>query len=212
MVDQGASQGFPAKRVGAFLTRPYRLPTYSVDCTGAMTSTPPANAYRGQPAALACFALESAMDELALRLGLDQVDLRLRNLRLEGDPDPAGGVWPRTVGRECLEAARPLLMRLGPHAGLEYGVWDGYEGSAVAGCRLDPDGSLTVQVGTPDISGTHTSLAMLAADVFGLPLARVSVELGNSLSAPYGPAAGELLVDRLPRCVKVRGPPCRRRW
>jgi len=107
VVDQGAGQGFSAKRLGAFLTRPYRLPTYGVDCTGAMTNTPPANAYRGQPAAITCFAVESAMDELALRLGLDQVDLRLRNLRLEGDPDPAGGLWPRTGGRECLEAARP---------------------------------------------------------------------------------------------------------
>jgi len=69
VVDQGAGQGFSAKRAGAFLTRPYRLPTYCVDCTGAMTNTPPANAYRGQPAAITCFAVESSMDELALRLG-----------------------------------------------------------------------------------------------------------------------------------------------
>jgi len=60
-------------------------------------------------------------------------------------------------------------MRLGPGAGLAYGVWDGYEGSAVAGCRLDPDGSLTVQVGTPDISGTHTSLASLRPTSSGSP-------------------------------------------
>ncbi len=190
VVDNGAGPGFPASRVGEFLTRPYSLAAYRVACVGAMTNTPPANAYRGQPSALACFALESAVDELALRLGAYPVDLRLRNLRSEGEPDPSGGTWPRVGGRECLEAARPLLAELGPEAGLAYGVWDGYEGAAAAGCRLNPDGSLTVQVGTPDISGTHTALAMLAADAFGLPLERVSVELGDSGSAPRGPAAG----------------------
>jgi CO/xanthine dehydrogenase Mo-binding subunit len=190
VVDQGAGPGFPANRVGAFLTRPYRIPAYRADCSGAMTNTPPANAYRGQPGALACFALESAMDELAARLGRDPIDLRLANLRREGDPDPAGGTWPRTGGRECLEAARPHLAKLGPGAGVAYGVWDGYEGGAAASCRLDPDGSLTVQVGTADISGTHTTLAMIAADALGLGLDRVSVELGDSASAPYSLGAG----------------------
>jgi CO/xanthine dehydrogenase Mo-binding subunit len=190
VVDNGAGPGFPANRVGAFLTRPYSLPTYRAECSGAMTNTPPATAYRGQPGALACFALESAMDELAARLGKDPIDLRLDNLRREGDHDPAGGTWPLTGARDCLEAARPLLAKLGPSAGLALGVWDGYEGGAAASCRLDPDGSLTVQVGTSDISGTHTTLAMIAADALGLDLDHVSVELGDSASAPHSLAAG----------------------
>jgi CO/xanthine dehydrogenase Mo-binding subunit len=190
VVDNGAGTGFPAARTGAFLVRPYRLPAYRAACSGAMTNSPAVNAYRAQPGAVACFALESAMDDLALALGEDPVDFRLKNLRGEDEPDPAGGRWPRTGAAECLEAARPLLAGLGPGAGLALGIWDGYEGTASAGCRLNPDGSLTVQVGTADISGTHTTLAMIAADAFSLPLDVVSVELGDSGSAPYGPSAG----------------------
>jgi CO/xanthine dehydrogenase Mo-binding subunit len=190
VVDNGAGPGFPAVRTGIFLVRPYHLPAYRAVCSGAMTNAPAVGAYRAQPGAVACFALESAMDDLARALGEDPVDFRLRNLRAEGEPDPAGGTWPRTGAAECLERARPLLAGLGSGAGLALGVWDGYDGAASAGCRLDADGSLTVQVGTADVSGTHTTLAMIAADAFGLPLERVSVELGDSGSAPYGLSAG----------------------
>jgi CO/xanthine dehydrogenase Mo-binding subunit len=197
VIDNGAGPGFPASRVGAFLARPYRLLAYRLDCSGAMTNTPPATAYRGQPAALACFALESAVDELAQARGEDPIEFRLRNLRRAGDPDPAGGIWPRVGGAECLEAARPWLARMGRRAGLAYGVWDGYEGTAAAHCRLDPDGSLTVQVGTADISGTSTTLAMLAADVLGMPLERVAVEFGDSATAPHSLGAGGSAVTRV---------------
>ena len=190
VVDNGAGPGFPAARTGVFLLRPYRLPAYRASCSGAMTNSPAVNAYRGQSGAVASFALESAMDDLARALGQDPVDFRLANLRVEGEPDPAGGAWPRTGAAECLEAARPLLASLGPGAGLALGVWDGYEGGAAAGCRLNSDGSLTVQVGAADISGTHTTLAMIAADALGLPLDRVSVELGDSGTAPYALSAG----------------------
>lgn len=190
LIDNGAGPGFPAARTGAFLVRQYRLPAYRAACSGAMTNSSAVNAYRAQPGAVACFALESAMDDLALALGEDPIDFRLKNLRSEGEPDPAGGTWPRTGAAECLEAARPLLEELGPGAGLALGIWDGYEGAASAGCRLNADGSLTVQVGTADVSGSHTTLAMIAADAFGLPLDVVSVELGDSSSAPYGPSAG----------------------
>jgi CO/xanthine dehydrogenase Mo-binding subunit len=190
LVDNGAGPGFPASRVGAFLARPYHLPAYRIDCSGVMTNTPPARAYRGQPGALACFALESAIDELAQALGEDPIEFRLRNLRRAGEPDPAGGTWPCVGGAECLQAARPLLTRLGHKAGLAYAVWDGYEGAAAAQCRLNPDGSLTVQVGTVDISGTSTTLAMLAAEAFGLPLEQVTVEVGDSATAPYSLSAG----------------------
>ena len=188
VVDQGAGPGFPARRVGIFLTRPYAVANYRAECLGAMTNSPAANAYRGQPGALACFALESAMDDLARKLELDPIDFRLRNLRREGDIDPSGGVWPRTGAAECLAAARELAV--GDAVGLALGIWDGYEGSASAGCRLNPDGSLTVLVGTADISGTHTTLAMLAADTFGLPIDRVAVELGDSAVAPHSLGAG----------------------
>src|SRR5579875_1107391 len=190
LVDNGAGPGFPASRVGAFLARPYHLPAYRIDCSGVMTNTPPARAYRGQPGALACFALESAIDELAQALGEDPIELRLKNLRQAGEPDPVGGTWPRVGGVECLQAARPLLAQLGQGAGLAYGVWDGYEGAAAAQCRLNPDGSLTVQVGTVDVSGTGTTLAMLAAEAFALPLERVAVEVADSATAPYSLGAG----------------------
>jgi xanthine dehydrogenase D subunit len=71
---------------------PYEVPNVAVDCWGMYTNNPPCGAMRGFGAVQAAFAYESQMDKLAAALGMDPVDLRLRNAVAEGSTMPTGQV------------------------------------------------------------------------------------------------------------------------
>jgi xanthine dehydrogenase D subunit len=69
---------------------PYQVPNVSIDVYAAFTNNPPCGAMRGFGAVQACFAYESQMDELARRLGIDPVEVRIRNAMSEGSVMPTG--------------------------------------------------------------------------------------------------------------------------
>jgi CO/xanthine dehydrogenase Mo-binding subunit len=134
------------------------------------------------------------MDELALELGIDPIELRLRNVSREGDLNATGSAWPRIASIECLEEAKrhPVYTApLGPNeaVGIALGSWGGARSPGAAGCRVEPDGTVSVLIGSPDISGTATGLAMIAAEAFGISPDRVRVEVGDTGTAPHGPTS-----------------------
>jgi CO/xanthine dehydrogenase Mo-binding subunit len=193
--DNGATAGWHTGLGATFLSGTYRIPNVDLAGYEVATHRPPVDAYRAPAAPQLYFALESAMDELARQLGIDPFELRLLNASREGDVMVERRRWPRIGLVECLEAARrhPLYSSpTGPDEGIGIAVggWGGAFGPAGAGCRLEQDGTLVVQVGTVDISGTDTGLALLAAETFGVPVDRVRVEHGDSGTAPHGPTAG----------------------
>ncbi|TME95266.1 MAG: xanthine dehydrogenase family protein molybdopterin-binding subunit, partial [Chloroflexi bacterium] len=105
-----------------------------------------------------------------------------------------GDKWPRIAFIECLEEAKghPLYtapLGQGEAVGVAAGSWGGARTPSAAGCRVEPDGTLSVQIGTPDVSGATTGLAMIAADAFGYPVEKVRIETGETGSAPYGAVA-----------------------
>ncbi len=193
--DNGAGMGGLGGLAGIFLASPYRLPAYEITGHDVATHKTPVAAYRAPGAPQAFFALESAMDELARKLGLDPLEFRLRNASREGDARPDGTRWPRIGLVECLEAARehPLLrvpLGAGEGVGIAVGGWGGGREPAAAGCRVEPDGTLVLHVGYADISGTDTTMAMIAAETFGVALDRVKIQTGDTDSAPYSGMAG----------------------
>ncbi|MBX5464856.1 MAG: xanthine dehydrogenase family protein molybdopterin-binding subunit [Clostridia bacterium] len=194
--DTGAEPGSPVGIAALLLGGTYRVENLDIVGYEVLTHKSPVGAYRGPGAPQAYFALESHMDRLARRLGLDPLEFRLRNAAREGDPRPDGRPWPRLGLVECLERVRehPLWKErpAGPDEGwgLAVGGWPGGLEPAAAGCRLDPDGTLTVQVGAVDITGSATSLAMIAAEIFGLPPERVRVVNRDTDSSPFGGSAG----------------------
>jgi CO/xanthine dehydrogenase Mo-binding subunit len=142
------------------------------------------------------------MDELARVTGLDPIDLRLRSASRPGDPMVSGQPWPRMGLVECLERLRVERDRRGPApavpahgryrrgAAVAVGGWMGGIEPANAACRLDRDGTLSILVGTVDMSGTNTAFAQIAAEAFGLPVEDIRVVNGDSDSAPYAGASG----------------------
>jgi CO/xanthine dehydrogenase Mo-binding subunit len=192
--DNGAGGGWHAGIACELLASTYRVPSFSIEGSEVATNKLPASSYRAPGAPQAYFALESCMDELARRLSLDPIELRLRNASREGDPRGNGSPWPRIGLVECLEAARRHPLYTTPRAdgeglGVAAGCWIGGYGPAAAACRLEPDGTLSLQLGSVDISGSDTGFAALAAEVFGAAPEAVRVVHGDTTTAPAAPMA-----------------------
>ena len=188
--DNGAIAGWHAGGTASFLGGTYRIPNFDIRGYEVQTNKTPVDAYRAPGATQAFFALESAMDELAQRLDMDPVDLRLLNVSREGDPTATGDRWPRIASLEVLEEAKrhPIYTAKpaeGEAVGVALGTWGGARTPSAAGCRVDPDGTISVLIGSPDISGTATGLALIAAQAFGVSPDRVRVEVGDTATAPF---------------------------
>jgi CO/xanthine dehydrogenase Mo-binding subunit len=192
--DNGATGGWHAGITGSFLGGTYRIPNFDITGYEVSTNKTPTDAYRAPGGPQAYFALESAIDELASTLGMDPIELRLHNASREGDLNADEAPWPRIAMVEVLEAARlhPLYTApVGPGegVGVALGSWGGARSPAAAGCRVEPDGTVSILIGSPDISGSSTGLAMIAADAFGVSPDRVRVVIGDTSFAPQSPMA-----------------------
>jgi len=192
--DNGATGGWHAGITGSFLAGTYRIPNFDITGYEVSTNKTPTDAYRAPGGPQAYFALESAMDELASTLEVDPIELRLHNASREGDLNADGAPWPRIAMVECLEAARlhPLYTApVGPEegVGVALGSWGGARSPAAAGCRVEPDGTVSVLVGSPDISGSSTGLALIAAEGFGISPEKIRVVIGDTSFAPQSPMA-----------------------
>ena len=192
--DNGAGAGWHAGLTASFLAGTYRLSAYDIRGYEVSTNKTPVDAYRAPGATQAYFALECAIDELAQQLHMDPLELRLRNVSREGDPMAGQGSWPLVASIEVLEEARRSPVYSAPLApgeavGVALGSWGGARSPAAAGCRVEPDGTVSIMVGSPDISGTATGLAIIAAQAFGVPPERVRVEVADTMAAPQGPSS-----------------------
>jgi len=188
--DNGATAGWHAGLTAGFFGGTYRVPNFDVRGYEVSTNKTPVDAYRAPGATQAYFALESAMDELAARLEIDPIDLRLHIVARLGDPTADGHKWPRVASLEVLEEAKrhPLYTAPaveGEAVGIALGSWGGARTPSAAGCRVEPDGTLSVLVGSPDISGTATGLAIIAAEAFGVDPDKVNVLVGDTSVAPH---------------------------
>ena len=177
---------------------------------------------RGPGFATASFVIESAMDELANELGVDPIELRLRN---EPEEDESSGLPFSTRRlRECLQVgAREFGWHERPRAprsrrdgdwligtGMAAGVYRANRLPAQCGVRLDRDGTAVVEAATTDMGpGTYTSMTQVAADALGVEMGRVRVRLGDSRMPPSPPHGGQLTMASvgsavLDGCDKLR--------
>jgi CO/xanthine dehydrogenase Mo-binding subunit len=198
LLDEGAFADFSAApfavgRIGG----PYRWKNWNSKVYGVRTNRVGSGAYRAPTAPQTAFALESLVDELAARLEVDPVDLRLRNAAVEGDRRVDGALWPGLGLREVLEAAKahPLWSRRATlpeneGIGIAAGLFPGAKMAAGAVCRMDADGGVTVVTGSVDMSGTDTAMATIASEILGLDRERVRVVSADTANAPQAPISG----------------------
>ena len=157
---------------------------------------------RAPSAANAVYALECAMDELAVALGIDPLDLRLRcysDHEQHGDR-PYSSKALRDCYRQGADAfgwsrrnPAPRSMRDGADLvgwGMATGVWEALQMPIAVRIALTANGHAEVACATSDIgTGTYTIMAQVAADALGLPLDAITIRLGDS-TLPQSPVEG----------------------
>lgn len=198
LFDSGCYPGTPVGVAAFLLGSYYQIPNVEIEGVEVLTFKASNDAYRAPGAPQATFAIESAMDELAQRLGVDAIELRLRHASATGDPTIRGRPWPRIGLRNVLEAIRehPLWQNReqaraeGRGVGVAVGGWPGGIEPAAATCLLQRDGTLTINVGSVDLTGSTTAFALIAAEVFDVPPEKIRIVTGDTLTAPYAGATG----------------------
>jgi len=175
----------------------------------------PQRAFRAPGHPQACFITEIVIDELADRLRIDPLELRMRNLQ----PADATGVdapnrqWRKyfPMGAEKIGWSKrhptgdatpgPIKRGLGCAAN----IWAGAGNPQTrAACEILPDGSVTMRIGTQDIgTGTRTLVGMITAETMGLPLESVNVAIGDT-NYPFAPGSGgSITVGSISPTVRV---------
>ena len=173
-------------------TGPYRSPTARVVARSVLSHTVPSTAFRGFGNPQQIWAVESNMDDAARTLGIDPLQLRLRNLARPGEtflPDdrPADGDWARALERAAELIGWGSPVPAGHGRGLAIGLKSGpTTGLSYSTVRLLADGSVVVNAGTSDMGqGARTIFAQIAAEELGAPLDWVTVVMGDTAVVPY---------------------------
>ncbi len=189
---------FPGSPVGAGSMTAlacYDVPNFSIVGYDVVTNTPKVAAYRAPGAPISAFGVESAVDDLALKLGMDPIALREKNAVRDGTKASYGPTF-RNIGYvETLEAIRDhphYSAPLGPNQGrgLAVGFWFNVGGESTAAVNIGEDGSAVVISGNPDIGGSRASMAMMAAEVLGLPVEKVRPIVADTASIGFSMLTG----------------------
>ncbi len=184
---------------------PYRVPNVSIDSYAVYTNTTPAGGYRGYGIPQVAWAYESQMDIIAERLGIDPLELRKRNLVVEGDAFSTGQVMDDLHLTEMLplvaerigwsDAQTDAAASVAPDAagrkvrgkGLATIVKTTVTPStSSAAIKLNADGSVNLETSSVEIGqGSRTVLAQIAADAIGLPYESVRVSYPDTAMTPW---------------------------
>ncbi|MBI2247793.1 MAG: xanthine dehydrogenase family protein [Armatimonadetes bacterium] len=215
--DAGAEPGAPASIAAILLGGYYRVPHLQIESLEVLTHKPPTGAYRAPGAPQATFAIESQMNIMAEQLGIDPIEFRLKNAAAQGDPMPNGRPWGKMGLRAVLETVRdhPKWQSREHGDGIGYGVavggWPGGVESAAACVRANTDGTFQVVIGAVDITGTATSMTLIAAEVLGVPPESIRVVTADTDQAPYaGMSAGSKTTYTVGSAVKQAAEDARR--
>jgi CO/xanthine dehydrogenase Mo-binding subunit len=176
----------------------YKIPNLDMKGYQVLTHKAGGGAYRAPGAQQGSFAVELAVDELAVRLGVDPLEFRIQNCVEEGDLRPNGRPWPRIGLKETLEAVRDhqawadrqQARERGRGVGVAIGGWPGGVEPATAVCRLDSDGTITVVLGSVDLNGTNTAFAQIAAESLDMDPGDVAITTGSTDAAPFAGGTG----------------------
>ncbi|MDJ0630714.1 MAG: xanthine dehydrogenase family protein molybdopterin-binding subunit [Rhodobacter sp.] len=155
-----------------------------------LVNRPKVAAYRAPSAPMAAFAVESAIDELAQKIGMDALDLRIRNAASEGTRSSYGPVYgPIGIG-PTLEAAQAhphMTAPLGTNQGrgMACGFWFNFGGQTCTDLNVNADGTVTLAVGTVDVGGSRASLSLVAAEELGIDYQDVKAVVADTGTLGY---------------------------
>ncbi|WP_170332234.1 xanthine dehydrogenase family protein molybdopterin-binding subunit [Ruegeria arenilitoris] len=186
----GAFPGAPGDMTAMCAFAAYNLTNVKQIGYDVMANRPKQAAYRAPGAPMGAFAVESIIDEMCKKLGLDPIDVRLKNAAHEGTKASYGPRYERIGLVETLEAAKAhphysAPLKPGQGRGISCGFWFNHGGETSVSLALSEDGSAQLMVGTPDIGGSRASMALMAAEVLGIPYENIRVTIADTATLGY---------------------------
>ena len=177
-------------RVPIHASGPYYVPNYLAETKAILTNSPPSGAFRGFGVPQATAALETLLDEIAFKVGLDPLEFRIKNALVNGKPNGCGQIFTSGVGiKPCLEKLRPYWVKEkesikefneaqnGTHLVRGIGVasgWYGCGNTALSNpstikAGIKANGTVYLNQGAVDIGqGSNTVIPQIFGEAFGV--------------------------------------------
>src|SRR5260221_4982712 len=191
----GAFPGSPVMNACLCAFAPYAIENahtvgYDVVCNRRKSA-----AYRAPGWPISAFAVESVVDMLAKKIGMDPADLRRKNAAEPGTtmiygPNLAHGGYIETL--EAIMNHPDYKKPLGPNQGrgIASGYWFNGGGESSASVQINADGTILVATGSVDVGGSRASMALMAAETFGVDYSQVRAIVADTASVGYTHVTG----------------------
>jgi xanthine dehydrogenase YagR molybdenum-binding subunit len=193
----GGGAGFPAPYV-------YKIPASRTSQVGVAINAGSARAFRAPGRPAASFGMESAIDELAVKMGIDPLELRILNDSHEIRSKQWAIAGERFGWKKKYKqpGSSPGAIKTG--VGCAGSEWGGGGRGTTAEVEIAPDGTVEVRCGTQDLgTGTKTSITVVAAETLGLPLEMIVARVGDTRYPPSGGSGGSTTSASVCPAVKI---------
>ena len=186
----GAFAGSPVDRASVCTFTRYDIQNVRVVGNDVTVNRQKVSAYRAPGAPISVFAVESVIDEMAKKLGMDPIEFRLRNAAKEGTQTYFGPKFARIGFIETLEKARAhphYSAPLGPNQGrgIATGFWLNIGMETSGSVTVNEDGTVTLMLGIVDVGGSRASMAMMVAEELGIAYDKVRPIVGDTSSLGF---------------------------
>ena len=194
--EAGADPGSPVGAGAQCIYGMYDIPNARVEGLDVVLNKPKTAAYRAPGSPAAAYALETLVDEICEKLGMDSLEFRMLNGAKEGTRRVTGPLYPKIGFLEMVQAAKdhdhyktPLE---GPNRGrgIAGGFWFNGTGPSSATASVNPDGTISLVEGSPDIGGSRVVAAMHVAEVLGLAAEDIKPSVGDTDSVGFTSTTG----------------------
>lgn len=191
----GAFPGSPVMNACMCGFSPYEIDNVRTIGYDVVCNRPKAAAYRAPGSPISAFAVESVLDVLAHKIGMDPLKLRLKNAVKAGSPTSWG---PKHAHDGYADTIKALLDHpgynkpLGPNQGrgVASGFWFNGGGESTATVHVSEDGSVAIATGSMDVGGSRASMAIMAAETLGIPYEKVRSTVSDTASIGYNHVTG----------------------
>ena len=150
-----------------------------------LVNRPKVAAYRAPSAPMAAFAVESTIDQVAAKIGMNALDMRIKNAAKEGTLASYGPTYGPIGIRPTLEAVKNhphMKARLGKNQGrgMACGFWFNFGGQTCTDLNVGIDGTVSLTIGTVDVGGSRAAMSLIAAEELGIPYEQVKCTIADT--------------------------------
>jgi len=189
-MEGGAFQGAPIGGAAASSFVPYDIPNLFVQGFDVAVNKATSSAYRAPGAPIVTFAIESLIDDIANKIKIDPLLLRLKNVAKEGTRRGNGLVNPPIGAEEILLAIKnsdhyKSKKQKNIGRGISIGFWGNGSGPACAIANVMPDGKISLIEGSVDIGGSRTVVSQQMSEILGIPVENINPQIGDTDSIGY---------------------------